>query len=213
MKAFKTLLLVAAMCLTLGSFAIANDLYDNGPINGNTDAWTINFGYAVSDTFTVSDYYTPITGVSFAAWLFPGDTLTSAEVSITSQEFGGTTYFDQLVNFTQGSCFGNNFGYNVCEESGAINVTVNPGTYWLTLQNATVASGNPVYWDENSGPSLASESSLGTIPSEAFTVFGGNITCGGNGMNCGPPSPEPTSLLLFATGGLALLGVLRRRLF
>jgi hypothetical protein len=27
-------------------------VYENGPINGNTDAWTINFGFVVSDTFT-----------------------------------------------------------------------------------------------------------------------------------------------------------------
>src|SRR5271167_2692907 len=26
-------------------------LYENGPVNGTTDAWTINFGYIVSDTF------------------------------------------------------------------------------------------------------------------------------------------------------------------
>ena len=26
--------------------------YNNGPINGTNDAWTINFGYVVSDTFT-----------------------------------------------------------------------------------------------------------------------------------------------------------------
>ena len=25
--------------------------YDNGPINGTTDAWTINFGYIVSDSY------------------------------------------------------------------------------------------------------------------------------------------------------------------
>ncbi len=31
--------------------AFAN--YDNGPINGTTDAWTINFGYVVSDTFVM----------------------------------------------------------------------------------------------------------------------------------------------------------------
>ena len=26
-------------------------IYENGPVNGTTDAWTINFGYVVSDTF------------------------------------------------------------------------------------------------------------------------------------------------------------------
>ena len=52
------------------------DIYDNGPINGNTDAWTINYGFIVSDTFTISNDQTPITGMSFGAWLFPGDTVT-----------------------------------------------------------------------------------------------------------------------------------------
>ena len=28
-------------------------IYENGPVNGTTDAWTINFGYVVSDSFTV----------------------------------------------------------------------------------------------------------------------------------------------------------------
>ncbi|MGA7462667.1 MAG: hypothetical protein WBW69_20695 [Candidatus Korobacteraceae bacterium] len=50
-------------------------IYDNGPINGNTSAWTINFGFIVSDTFTATNDQTPVTGMSFGAWLFPGDTL------------------------------------------------------------------------------------------------------------------------------------------
>ena len=43
--------LLAAICLTLAAVpAFAqNDLYDNGPVNGETSAWQINFGYAVSD--------------------------------------------------------------------------------------------------------------------------------------------------------------------
>ena len=49
---------------------------------------------------------------------------------------------------------------------------LNAGTYWVNLQNAVVNTGDPVYWDENSGPSLASESSVGTIPSESFTILG-----------------------------------------
>jgi hypothetical protein len=35
-----------------------------------------------------------------------------------------------------------------------------------------VANGDPVYWDENSGPSQAYENSVGSIPSEAFDVAG-----------------------------------------
>ena len=84
--------------------ATAQSIYSNGPINGNNDAWTINFGYIVSDTFTMANNNTTITGANFGIWLFPGDTLTSAELSITSSENGGTSYFDQTVNFTAISC-------------------------------------------------------------------------------------------------------------
>ncbi len=162
-----------------------NDMYDNGPINGNTDAWTINYGFIVSDSFNLTSNTVPITGASFGVWLSPGDTLTSAELSITSSENGGTSYFDQTVNLTMGSCTGNQYGYNVCTETTSFNgPTLNAGTYWVNLQNASVPSGDPVYWDENSGvgctgpgcPSSASDSEVGTIPSEAFTILGNGTT-------------------------------------
>lgn len=157
--------------------------YDNGPINGNTDAWTINFGFAISDSFTTGGG--SITGLQFGAWLFPGDVLLNAEVLITSSRFGGTTFFDQVVSFTQQSnCPIDTYGYAICGESGSLNASLaEAGTYWLTLRNAVVNDGDPVYWDENSGPSDARQSSgglvppnatsVGTIPSEAFTLFGG----------------------------------------
>ena len=106
----------------------------------------------------------------------------------------------------------NQYGYNIdliTFNTGG--VPLSAGTYWLNLYNATVASGDPVYWDENSGvgcqssgcPSQASESALGTIPSEAFT-----INPGGNGS-----TPEPSSIMLFGSGLLGLAGLLRRKLF
>jgi len=171
----------------------SSDIYDNGPINGNTDAWDINFGFIVSDSFNVAaGNQTSITGMSFGAWLFSGDTVTSVEVSITSGENSGTSYFDQTVNFTQGSCTSNQYGYNVCTETGTFSgPTLNAGTYWVNLQNASVPNGDPVYWDENSGvgcqgsgcPSLASENSVGSIPSESFTILGSATT------TTTPPAP------------------------
>ncbi len=65
--------------------AWAQVLYENGPINGTTDAWTINFGYVVSDSFTLTSDAT-ITSLEFGMWLLPGDVLESVEVSVTSQE-------------------------------------------------------------------------------------------------------------------------------
>ncbi|MGO9304630.1 MAG: hypothetical protein ACLP3R_13225, partial [Candidatus Korobacteraceae bacterium] len=163
----------------------ANDIYDNGPINGNTDAWTINFGFVVSDTFTMPSGGDTITGGTFGMWLFSGDTLSTAELSITAGENGGTSYFDQTVNFTQTGCTVNEYGYNVCSVTTSFTgPALNAGTYWVNLQNASVPSGDPVYWDENSGvgctgtgcPSSASESSVGTIPSESFTILGSSTT-------------------------------------
>lgn len=182
------------------------DIYDNGPTDGYTLGWTINFGFAVSDQFTIPGEAT-VNAIEFAAWLFPGDVLQTVEVSITSSEFGGTSYFDQVVNFTASGCFSNGEGFNVCNEVGSFGyVPLRAGSYWLNLANGVVNNGDPVYWDMNSGPSLSSESSVGTIPSESFTIQPG-----------GPPpptSPEPGSLLLLGSGALTLLGFLgglRRR--
>ena len=43
------------LCLAAVLPASAQVLYDNGPIIGDIDAWTINFGYIVSDTFTLGN--------------------------------------------------------------------------------------------------------------------------------------------------------------
>ena len=94
-------------------------IYDNGPINGTVDAFVINFGFVVSNTLTVSSSGS-IAGMSFGAWLFPGDILETAEISITSSEFGGTTYFDHNVDFTTASdCVTNPLGFSLCTETSS----------------------------------------------------------------------------------------------
>jgi len=202
-----------ALCLAVVP-ATAQVLVNNGPINGTTDAWTINFGFIVSDSFSLTGAST-VSGLAFGAWVAPGDTLQSAEVSITSSEFGGTTYFDNVVNFTQSGCSGNQYGFNVCTEtsSGMTPVNLAAGSYWLNLQNATTAQGNPIYWDENSGPASASENSIGTIPSEAFTLYGTGATTTTTTTTTTGTTPEPSSIMLFGSGILGLAGVLRRKLF
>ncbi len=165
-------------------------LYENGPIDGQDYGWTLNFGFAVSDSFSANGNNPTVNGLEFGAWLFPGDVLQSVEVSITSQPFGGTSYFDQTINFTQSGCSNAN-GFNICLEAGSFTVSgLAPGTYWVNLQNAIVNNGDPVYWDQNSGvgcesqgcPSQAEETSVGTIPSESFTVLGEGTTT--------PPPPR-----------------------
>ncbi len=209
-----SLTLSAALVIVLGVAqpVSAQILYENGPINGETDAWTINFGFVVPDSFTISTGNSKITGLSFGARLTPGDTLQSVEVLLTADPVGGTKYFDGMVNFVQSGCFLNNFSYEVCTETGSFDgPTLGNGTYWVNLQNAVSTLGDPVYWDENSGigchsPGCPSEAGGGTgsIPSEAFSILG---TSTGTGT-----TPEPTSLLLFASGVVALGGILRGKL-
>lgn len=207
-----TVLAALLLVLTTVSPAAAQTLYENGPINGETDGWTINFGFVIGDSFTISGGNSSVNGLTIGVWLTPGDVLESAEVSITNQPVFGTTYFDQTVNFTQSGCFLNNYSYDVCTETGSFNgPTLNNGTYWVNLQNAVTTDGDPVYWDENSGVGCHSEgcpsegnNGFGTLPSEAFTILG---TANGTGS-----TPEPGSLLLFAGGLVASVGFLRGRL-
>jgi hypothetical protein len=211
------------LCLALAAvpaFAQGNNDYDNGPINGTTDAWTINFGYVVSNTFFTNVPNPLVTGFSLGVWEFPGDSVTSVDWSLTGSENAPCPSELCLGNgtaqVTDTFISTNQFGYDIDVISATgLNVLFSGGVYtWLNIQNASVPSGDPVYWDENSGagcggtgcPSSASESAVGTIPSEAFTV---NIPCG---FECGA-SPEPGSIMLFGSGILGLAGVLRRKLF
>ena len=63
-------------------------------------------------------------GVSFGAWLESGDTLESAEATLSSQSLGGgTVYFDGSVNFTASNCFQSALGFNICQETGSFSAT------------------------------------------------------------------------------------------
>jgi hypothetical protein len=186
MRILSRLLLAFCLALTAIPAAAQFEIYDNGPTDGSTDAWTINFGLMATNSFTLGTA-SAVDGLDFAAWLIPGDVLQTVEVSISSKPFFGTTYFDQTVSFTQSGCVSNQYGYNICTESANFSgPSLNAGTYWLTLRNASVNTGDPVYWDENSGPSRSldccangypggttSARAVGTIPSESFTLLGG----------------------------------------
>ncbi len=171
-----------------------NVLYENGPVDGEDLGWTINFGFTVSDSMQATG---PATGMQFWVWLIPGDTLTSAEVQIGAAPFGNEL-FDQTLNFTASNCFSNQFGYNICLESANFTGPTLSGTAWLTLSNASVPSGDPAYWDMNNGvgcaspgcPSQAQENTIGTVPSEAFTLLGTGTTTTTTGPTCFSEQPQ-----------------------
>jgi len=202
--------LLTIVCLTLVvAPAMAGILYSNGPYNGNTNAWVIGppyTGYAVSDSFTCSGSTgCSVEGLSIVTWNYPGDSLTNVEMQLGSTSFG-TDYKDEILTPSTSTSLGSNqYGYSL-EEYGFTfsNVQVPNGTSWITLSNGNTGLGNPIYWDENSGSSSAYWNSLGSIPSESFTL---------TGTTNGPPptTPEPSSIMLFGSGILGLAGVLRRK--
>ncbi len=150
--------------------------YANGPINGlcdiqgcTVDAWGINFGYIVTDSILASS---GVSGATFAFWLFPGDTVTSVDWALGTTPFGSDIAQGTAsgANLTQQFISYNQYGYEI----DAITISGLTGSVGnADLANAVVPSGDPVYWDENNGPSAAEESALGTIPSESFNVSGG----------------------------------------
>ena len=195
------------LCLALVAVPAFAD-YNNGPIKG-VNGWYIDFGFIVSDTFVADS--SQVTGFMFDALELPGDTLLKVDWSITSGENGGQVFGSGTANVTDKFISTNAFGFNIdlITVSGLNVATVSGTQYWLNLQNAVTNSGDPVSWDENSGvgctspgcPSKASESAVGTIPSESFTI---NTSSG--------TTPEPSSFLLLGSGILGLAGLLRRKL-
>ena len=97
------------------------------------------------------------------------------------------------------------------------------GTYWLNLQNASrwrrllplvKHSGVGCGGDNGMGsgcPSLAQDSGAGSIPSESFTVLGAQSST--TSTSTTTSVPEPSSIMLFGSGILGVVGLLRRRLF
>ena len=239
-----TLFVFTVLCLVLASVpASAGDLYDNGAIYGdiygNSDgALTINYGYAVSNSFGLAQN-SQVTGFQYGIWAYPLDGTQhdqglSVDWTISNLKGGGGTVFGSGTatiggNGLQGTLATqfisvNAYGYDIELEtitglSLSLGASHSPTDYWLTLQNATMSSGNPVFWDENSGggysgsgcggadghglycPSSAEQyyngGDLGAVPSESFTI---------NGV-----TPEPSSLALFGSGVLGLAGLFRRR--
>ena len=185
--------------------AFAGTLSTNGPANDNFEAWSIS-GYAVSDSFTISTTST-VTGATFDAWLYPGDTLSSVGWSIGTSPFGGTSatvITTGVFDFTNGS------GYDVYTESITIpSLVLANGTYWFSLQNAIGPNGDGAFWDINNGPSVAWESLYGNVNgklelgsnSETFQIMG-NTTV----------TPEPGSFLLLGTGLATLAGLIRSKI-
>ena len=207
--ALLSLLTIACLVLAVAPAMADTVFYDNGAYNGTNDGWTINFGYSVSDSYTNTPHYTSVSDVHFVYWdANSSDLLTGVDAQFGSTSFSGTvTSLNGGTNTLLGT---NQYGYELIQadwtgQPGLTDISIAPTGGYFTLSNACSTSGcsisNPIYWDENSGPSTAYENTLGSIPSESFTFTGTTDT-----------TPEPSSIMLFGSGILGVAGVLRRKL-
>ena len=129
----------------------ATTLYDNGPIDGTIDAFKITDSFAIADSFTLSQS-SVVTGVNFGVWAFPGDTISTVDWGITSAS--NTFPINGTASVTNGAPTLNGYGYDVMTDGFSTgSVFLAAGTYWLVLQNAVTSHGDPVFWDQNNGPS------------------------------------------------------------
>jgi hypothetical protein len=211
----KLTLAFSVICLlALAGPASAGIVFNNYPINGTIDAFNITHGFMVSDSFTLlaADV---VTGVNFGAWENPGDTTTFVDWAIGTSPYdaslgSGTAAVSETFQFLNG------YGYNINSDTfsfaGAGISLAASTTYYLTLQNAVVTSGDSVYWDENDGPGVdawqGGDGGIGHLSG----VFCPEATCAESfQITDNGAVPEPGSLMLFGSGLLLLAGAWRRK--
>ena len=206
----RTLALLGASAAILAAVPVAAQVvYDNGPINGTISGWTIwNFQY-VTNSFTLSQT-TTITGFTFGGWTSKGAQITALDYGFSQSPYGvviGNT------SVTAGpvvadSAFGG--AYDVRNYTGSVDpITLDAGTYYFTLTNATTTDNNYAYWDINNGPStveangVPGDGAYGPTSSDSFTLLGTAAVQ--------PSVPEPASWMLMLGGFGMVGGALRAR--
>ncbi len=217
MKLRFTVLCLTLALLVMSAPAFAGVIFDDGATDGFDNGFFIDgpnpgpFSQSISDGF-VATGSGQATALDFGVWVPSGSTLTTVTWWLGTSAFAGDLGTGTVTNFTADFHNSNGFGYDVytIHITGMNGGTLTAGqTYWLTLGNANDSFGEQFdAWDlpnANGGPAICNfavggqnEGDCG-LGGESFTLYSGVGT------------PEPSSMILFATGLLGLAGVARRK--
>jgi hypothetical protein len=186
-------------------------LFDNGAdLHIFTTLNSINQFHQVTDDFVLNS------AATLDRVVFGETTLGSATSTPTAVDWSiGTSQFSASVASGAGATITAEFtGFNNGDErnfssSFALpNLSLGPGTYWLTLGNGTDSFQNNTYWSVSSTSAGNAQTVFGFPPAPpagvsdltdvpSFQIYG--------------TVPEPGSLLLLVSAGLACAAVCRRR--
>lgn len=209
MSKLTLVLLFSLVLLTVP--ATAGVVFDNFTIkSGTIDAWLINTGSVVSDSFILGSNAV-VNGVDFGVWLNPGASVSQVDWSIGTVPFGSS--FSGTAVVSDKLLFNNAYGFDIDLLTFVLpDLDLAGGqTYYLTLQNTVTSGGGPVYWDESDGANSVA------AYVNALQITDTGAGCGNTGLGTNPCSesfdittPEPSTWMLLGSGILAAFALRRR---
>ena len=159
-----------------------NLLYNNGP-DGNAGYYSVNFGAATVNSFTLNHSAT-ISGVSLTLYTVDDrNTPQRLKWTITTEPLGGMVVDEGLVYLTlAGNPYPTRFQFFAFPMSFTIpNLRLPAGTYYLQIQDVMTRWLTYAFWAQSSdgnsqayfqliGPSGAG--GISEVPSESFSIMG-----------------------------------------
>ena len=177
------ILSTSILLLLCSSFAFGQSdvLYDNGADPGNIGYQPVNLGYSTTNSFVISGDG-PVILTKIVLYLYDADDLNKPlrlEMKLTKEAFGDVIAQGQYGLTLLAPPVDNHFLFETWQVGLFPNLYLQPGTYYLQLQNVESQFATFVYWGQSNGMSLAytekladADNIIQPVGSEAFQIYG-----------------------------------------